>query len=474
MSMKLRWLVFGDLVDRYRQAFRAAWAVRRELDTPQREAHELDFLPAHLELTESPVHPAPRWAMRLIVIFAILVFLWAVFGRVEVVAVASGKLIPNFKVKQIQSIDSGIVRKILVTDGQRVKAGDVLIELDTKLTQAESDKMRAARLDSALAAARAQALLSAQQSNTQPRIAAIDGLASDRKLEAERFVEGQIIEHRAKVAAAESELAQRQAALETTRREVDKLTQTVPLARQSADNYRALMEKNYVSRQEYLEKEQARIEREQDLAAQVSHAQEMVASVEGKRRDIESMRAQFRREQLDALNQAQQLLSQHTQDEAKARERHARMKLVAPVDGTVQQLTVHTLGGVVEPARSLMVIVPEDTLEAEAGIENKDIGFVNVGQEAVVKIESFPYTRFGYLTGTVVRVANDAAQDKRRDLVFPARVRLASNRIQVERKWVNLTPGMAVTVEIKTGTRSVIGYFLSPLVEYGSESLRER
>ena len=150
------------------------------------------------------------------------------------------------------------------------------------------------------------------------------------------------------------------------------------------------------------------------------------------------------------------------------------MRLTAPVAGTVQQLNVHTVGGVVTTAQSLMEIVPDDTLEVEAQVRNQDIGFVNPGQKAMIKIETFPYTRYGYLTGKVLTVSNDAVQDKKAGLVFPAKIQLPTRRFKVDNTWVNLTPGMAVTVEIKTGSQSVASYFLSPLEQVGHESLRER
>ncbi|BBA32640.1 HlyD family secretion protein [Methylocaldum marinum] len=151
------------------------------------------------------------------------------------------------------------------------------------------------------------------------------------------------------------------------------------------------------------------------------------------------------------------------------------MTLAAPVDGVVQQLAVHTVGGVVTPAQPLLVIVPRDNpLEVEAFIQNKDIGFVNAGQEAEVKIETFPFTKYGTIPAKVMQVSNDAIQDEKRGLIYAARVALSHATMVVEEKAVNLTPGMAVTVEIKTGKRRLIEYFLSPLLQYEDESLRER
>jgi hemolysin D len=469
-----RWLAFQDLLQHYGQVWRAAWDIRQQLDAPPKLEHELAFLPAHLELVESPVHPAPQWTMRLIVAFALLALLWSIFGKLDIVATAHGKLIPNAQVKVVQSLDTGTVRAIHVENGQRVQAGQLLIELDTTQAGADAVKAQASRLDAELAAARAQALLTAQANHTAPQLAAIAGLPPVRQQEAQRLVDGLIAEYRAKQSAGEAELAKRQAERITAERQLDKLKQTAPLAKQQADAYRALVKDNYVSRQDFLEKEQTRIQQEHDLVAEQSHLQELSAAIDEQRRQVSASAAQFRREQLDALNQAQQQLAQYKQEETKATQRQHRMQLRAPVSGTVQQLAVHTVGGVVTQAQALMEIVPDDTLEVEASIDNKDIGFVNPGQEAVVKIETFPYTHYGYLDGKVAKVSNDATQDKKLGLVFPARIRLPTNRILVEHKWVTLSPGMAVTVEVKTGKRRVAEYFLSPLVEAGQESLRER
>jgi hemolysin D len=159
----------------------------------------------------------------------------------------------------------------------------------------------------------------------------------------------------------------------------------------------------------------------------------------------------------------------------KAENRSRLMRLTAPVAGSVQQLAVHTVGGVVTPAQALLVIVPGDNpLEIEAFVENKDIGFVRTGQTAEVKVETFPFTKYGTLPGKVVQVSSDAIQDEKRGLVYAARVKLDKATLDVDGKTVNLTPGMAVTVEIKTGKRRIIEYFLSPLMQYKAESLRER
>jgi hemolysin D len=262
--------------------------------------------------------------------------------------------------------------------------------------------------------------------------------------------------------------------LATTRQQVAKLAATAPLARRQSDDYRVLASEKYVAKTEYLDKEQIALNQEHELAAQRSHAETLSAAITQQHAEIAATASQFRRQQLDQLDKATQQLAQSRNDETKADVRQKLLSLTAPVAGTVQQLRIHTLGGVATAASPVMDIVPDDVLEVEAGIENKDIGFVKVGQQAVVKVEAFPYTRYGVLQGTVVNVSKDAVADRKRGLTFVARIRLATNRIRANDTWIALTPGMAVTAEINTGRRSVARYFLDPVIRTAQESLRER
>lgn len=464
-----------DLLGRYARVLRHAWRERRQLDGPPRQGHEAEFLPAALALRETPVHPAPRIAMGLILLFALLALLWAVFGRIDIVASAQGKLIPDDRTKIIQPMETASVRAIHVRDGQWVAAGDLLIELDA--TQAEADSTRlAADLEVArLEGARARALLAAAETGRRPRLEMVPGVATPHLADAQRLLDGQYGELRAKLDQLDAEIMRREAEARATRELVAKLTRTVPIARQRARDYQDLLEKNFVSRHGFLEKEQARIEQEGDLATQQAKLEEIRAALLEGTRQRAALVAETRRITLDALNQAEQKVAGLSQELLKAARRDEYMRLTAPVGGTVQQLAVHTVGGVVTPAQPLLVIVPGDNaLEVEAFVENKDIGFVHAGQEAEVKVETFPFTKYGTLPGKIIQVSSDAIQDERRGLVYAARVKLARTTLDVNGKNVNLTPGMAVTAEIKTGKRRVIEYFLSPLMQYGDESLRER
>jgi hemolysin D len=472
MRMKLQAL--AALGGRYAAVWQAVWKMRDQLERPARDADQLAFLPAELELVETPVHPAPRWTMRIIVLLALLALLIGVFGRLDIVVTASGQFIPDARVKTIQPAITGVVREIAVRDGQRVTPGQLLMKLDTTQAAADADKARSSRLDAELAAARASALLAAQHDNKMPVVMPVDGAPETRMQDAQRQAEGAWLEYRDQYGSAQAELLKRQAELESTRAEIAKLVATAPLARQQADAYKALVADKYVARNDYLDKEQDALDKEHELAAQRAHANELAAGIAEQHSDLEATASKFRREQLDELEKATQQRTQGRDDESKAQTRQALLSLTTPVAGTVQQLSVHTLGGVVTTAQALMEIVPDDALEVEARLQNRDIGFVESGQRVAVKIEAFPYTRYGYLNGTITEVSNDAVQDKKLGLTFPVRIRLDTNRIHVDNRWIILTPGMAVTADIATGKRSVIGYFLDPLLQTARESMRER
>lgn len=473
-AMRMRLQALADLMHRYAAVWRAGWAARDQLDAPQKLTYELQFQPAHLELVETPVHPVPRVTAYAIIVLAVIVIVICLFAKLDIVATAKGKLVPNVQVKVIQPAITGVVREIAVRDGEHVEAGQLLMKLDTTQAAADADKARSAKLDAGLAAARAQALLNAQQANRPPEVAAVEGAARERMQDAQRFAVGAWREYEDKVNAAVAELAKRQAELESIRQEIAKLEATAPLARKQANEYKALSADKYVAESDYLDKEQTALGQEHELAAQQSHASELMAGVTEQRAQVQAVTSEFRRTQLGELEKATQQLTQSRNDETKANIREALLSLTAPVAGTVQQLDVHTLGGVVTTAQKLLEIVPNDALEADVTVENKDVGFVNVGQRAAVKIEAFPYTRYGMIEGQVTDLSNDAVQDKKQGLVFTAHVRLKMNQMRIDNRWITLTPGLAVTTEIKTGKQTVAQYLLGPLIEGVQESMHER
>jgi hemolysin D len=447
------------------------------MDAPPRLNHEVHFLPAALALQEAPVHPAPRIIQWTIIAFAVIALLWACIGEIDVVATATGKIVPSGKSKVIQPSEVAVVKAIHVYDGQRVKAGELLVELDTQITGADVQRLKSDLLAAQVDSARAGALLDAIEEGREPASLAsrIAQASEAQQRSAQTWLRGQYLELQSTLQQSDAEIAQRTAEIQAARAWVAKLQESLPIARQLAADYKRLLDKAYVAKHAYLEKEQQRLDQERELAVQQARVLELQAAKQQAESRRQSVLAQTRRAMLDLLHESEQRAAGLQQELSKAEQRNRLMHLTAPVDGTVQQLAIHTAGGVVTEAQPLMVIVPSNQpVEVEAMLENKDIGFVRPGQEVEVKVDTFTFTKYGVVHGTVVSISDDAIEDERLGLVYSTRIQLKENSIVVGDQQVALSPGMSIRAEVKTDKRKVIDYFLSPLKQHQSESLSER
>lgn len=466
-----------DLVRRYRHVWKMAWAQRKQMDAPKRQPHEVQFLPAALALQDQPVHPAPRYILWTIMLFALLALLWSVFGQLDVVATATGKVVASGKSKTIQPSEVAVVRSIKVRDGQTVKAGEVLVELDTNMTGADIKRLKSELLAAQVDSARATALIDAIQIGKAPGtlVGQIPEAAPAQVHAAQRWLQGQYQELRSSLEQIDAEIEQRAAEIQSVKVAIGSLQRTLPIAKRLAQDYQQMLDQQYVPRHAYLEKQQAMMDQERDISVQQSRLAEVLASRRGAEGRRQMVLAQSRRAMLDLQQQSEQKATSLIQELKKAEQRDHLMSLTAPVDGTVQQLAIHTVGGVVTAAQPLLVIAPTDqTVEVEAVFENKDIGFIRPGQAVTVKVETFTYTKYGTVEGEIVSVSNDAVEDEKRGPIYSSRIRLLSSSVKVHGNEVKLSPGMSVTAEAKTDKRRIIEYFLSPLEAYTSSSLRER
>ena len=459
------------------------------------EKEALAFLPAALEIVETPPSPVGRTIGATIVVLFCLALTWATFGHVDIVASAPGKVVPSGRVKLIQPFETGVVRGIHVRDGQTVKAGDVLIELDPTMSKAEQEHIRSDLLSAQLDIARLRAALS---DSDRPESAFQVPEGADPKLVTmeKQFLLKQTEEYRAKLASLDRQKAQKEAERNTIAATIAKLEADQPIIQQRVDIRKTLVDKELGSRITYLENLQQLTENEKDTAIQKSRLDEANAALAAIIDTRTQAAAEFHSKLFSDLAEAERKAAGLGGDLTKAEQRTKLQRLTAPVDGVVQQLAVHTVGGVVTPAQQLAVIVPSDaSLEVEARVSNRDIGFVHIGQTAQVKIDTFNFTRYGLLQGRILSVSQDAitrdvssdqgkdnnadpgstsSEPKGQELSYAARVSLDRTNIQLEDQLAKLSPGMAVTVEVKTGSRRIISYLLSPLLKYKQEALRER
>ena len=450
----------------------------------------LQFLPAALEVEETPASPASRLIIKVIAVLFVIAVIWACVGKIDIVATAQGKIIPSERVKTIQPLVMGEVQTIHVHEGDDVNRGDPLITLVGTVTEAER-----VRLSKEIEA------LTLQLNRQQAFVDYLDGADDDKpntlvptvpvgrhthaeqggeKLKATQKFEHQLLQQQIEdyVTSSATLISQRKskgAEQKTIEANVTKLKRILPIIEERTSALKGLYRQNFGSKVQYLELEQQRIELEEDIKAQQATVLQLSAERETIDNQLQSLHAKTRRESLDQQEQLRRQLASLKQEQIKAEELHDQQQILSPIDGTVQQLQVHTIGGVVQPAQALMQIVPaEAKMEVEAWVLNKDIGFVQEGQNAEVKIDTFNFTKYGLIDGKLITVSNDAVPDEQLGLRYLANVAIDKDWMQVDNRKVNLAAGMSVAVEIKTGQRRLIEYFLSPLLRFKQESVRER
>jgi hemolysin D len=425
------------------------------------------FLPAAIELERTPASPLGRTTMLVIIALFVLAVVWASLGHVDIVAVAPGTVIASGKSKTIQPLETGQVAAIEVEEGQRVAHGQVLVQLDDTIARAELHRLDAALADAARDIQRFETLLH--------WVSSAGAVAESKPAVTDMQLRDTWNEHVARLDVLHREKDRLIAEKASAAAQTAKLAAILPIIERRSEDRRRLVDKQLLAENDYLETEQRRLETQHDLRSQRSHVTELDATIAELEARVEVQTSQFMRHVADELEKARRQHKALNQERIKAQARLAATTVRSPIDGTVQQLAVHHRGAVVTPAQALMVMVPSgESLEVEAALENKDIGFVEVGQRVEVKVDAFPFTRYGLIEGRVVGLSSDAVVDERKGMVFTMRVELDQSGIEVNGDMVSLSPGMTVSVEAMTGKRRLIEYVLSPLLRYRDESVRER
>ena len=405
---------------------------------------------------------------------------WAALARIDIVATAQGRLVPAGHSKQVQPFESGIIRAIHIQNGDSVAAGDLLIELDPTEIGAERDRIASSLSIARLEAARLRATLTGESELDSSEL----DLPNELIRLQNRLLKSDLSEHRSLIASIDSEITERRAERAALQADHDRHEAILPLLTERLNGLEKLSGKQVISRFQVLDARQEVVETQQNLIGAEKRLQQADAMIEALLEERQHRDAAFRHERLDELAQAESEIASLTQELVKAEDRLGRQVIRAPVAGTVQELAMHTVGGVVTPAQKLMTIVPAsgDVL-AETWIQNKDIGFISEGQIAEVKIDSFPYTKYGLVPATVVNVSDDAiarnggtieSKDTANEFAYQARLQLEQTNVNVDGKNVNLTPGMTISADIRTGERTVLEYLITPFLRYQRESLGER
>lgn len=432
------------------------------------------FLPAALEILETPANPAGRALALLIALMFALAIGWAVIGRVDVVAIAPGRVVATGGNKVIQPLELGVVRAIHVADGARVAAGAPLIELDPTESEVDLGQLRGQRLERALEAARLSAYIAGLRGDDPVfEVAALGAPERLARMHRTRL-RSDLAAFHAERASVAAERDRREAALASVAAELAMREEILPILRARAAAAEQLFAKGLTSRPQYQQIQAGLIEatHQRDIRRnRVAEARTGLVSID---KDLSYLVADRLRASFADLTEAETALAQIDLALQRAEARKARQVLRAPVAGTVQQLAAHTVGGVVRPAAALMVIVPDDAgLEVRASLLNRDMGRLEEGQAVEVKLDAFNFTRYGTVKGRLRSISQDVVEVEGLGPVYDARIALDAAAIRAGGRDVPLAPGMTVTAEIRTGTRRIIDFLLSPLKRYGDEAIRE-
>jgi len=440
------------------------------------EADRDAFAPELVEVAERTPGRTLLWLPSIVLAALLLATAWGALAELEIVSPSPGRVVPSARVKLVQPAEGGVVRAIHVRNGQAVTAGQPVIDLDPTDAGAEHEQLTRRLATARLEAAALRAALEAEPGRdplalfTPP-----DGIEAAAVELRRRQLADDWASDRARLAAAEGEVQRLQAARATLAARIAKVAAVLPLLRERVATRAFLVERNLTARSELLKLRQELVESEREeavLVQQLRQADLDVTQAEERQRQAVAERTGGLLRRLGGQEQEAAALAAELR---KAAERQARRTLLAPADGVVTELAVHTLGGVVREAETLLKIVPEDgLLEIEARVRNRDVGFVQPGQAVEVKVDTFAFTRYGTLPGTLVDVAADAAGDDPQNGTYKARIALERDTLRVDGRDVRLQPGMTVTVDIRTGRRRAIEYLLAPMLRMAGEAMRER
>lgn len=434
----------------------------------KRKGDSHEFEPLLVEIEEAPLNPLGR-AIFWIIILAIGFFsLWMVIGKVDVVVTARGKVIPVGEVKTVQPLNMGVVRTILVAPGDAVEEGQLLMEIDPSDTQPELDSLKADLKQVELEILRLESLLAGARFNPVPSRydPALLRVQNEIYASAKERLQKQIRVKREELAQVEQRLASEEKSQEQTRF----------LAQLSQDRWLRVSEvKDLVSRDE-LDKAESEMKGHESKLKISAHAiKELIAAKARVQKEIDFIQEDDRNKLLIELAEKRQKFLYLQAKIEKTEFINRRQQITSPVKGHVAQLLVHTVGGVVTPAEKLAHVVPaESPVVIKALLLNKDVGFVNTGMEATVKIDSFDFQKYGTLRGRVQQVSRDSIEDKSLGFVYETYIQLEQTKLIVEGAEVAITTGMSVTAEIKVGKRRVIEFFIYPLIKYLDEGISVR
>ena len=470
-----------SVAGRFRSFARRSQDILQRL-LPEPEPDQLAFAPPLLRLQEVAPNPLGRWVLKAALILLGCLFLWAIFGRLDIVAVAEGKLVPQSYVKIVQPSEAGIVKEILVGEGTAVQAGQTLMRMDALITDADSNTIQAEFVRKRLTLQRIDAELSGEDFRAEPGAPALVAKEIEAQFRANRAaMDAALAEEQSRLLKAKHDLA-------AAEQVCLKLADTLPHYVETEKMFEKLAVQGAVAHIAASDKRRERIEKEQELKTQEYVVNSARAGVLQSEKTIAQTESDYRRQLYAERNEVANVLDRLTQEIAKQNHRKELLDLKASQDGVVKDLATHTVGTVVQPGTVLLTLVPKnETLRAEVWVSNEDIGFVRPGQPVKLKFAAFPFQKYGMAEGVVEYISADATDPaannsappsdgagKPMSYMYKALVTLKAMSLETDEERFRLTPGMRTNAEILLGARTVAEYLLSPVQKAWHEAGRER
>ena len=449
----------------------------------------MEFSPALIRLLEEPPSPLGRSVIYALLSLTVAFLIWSFLGKLDVVAVAEGKLVPQSFLKIVQPADAGIVREILVKEGEGVREGQVLMRLDSTVSDADTKALEQDQARKSLALRRIDAEIA------QRELQAMPGDPPDLL----RAVAAQLRANRgaleAALAAEFATLRRAQGELLAAEQVKAKLAGVLPHYREQDAAFDRLVKEGFAGALMASDKRRERVEKEEELKTQEHVIESARAAIEQSEKRLQQIQSDYRKQLHAERNDIEAQVQRLAQERATQAHRQALLELRASQDGVVKDIATHTAGTVVQPGTVLMTLVPRgETLKAEVWISNQDIGFVHEGQPVKLKFATFPFQQYGMVEGTVERVSVDASDGSMQGgagdpaaarggmnspsggmpLSYRAVIALNAMEIEQDGERLPLSAGMQTTAEVLLGRRTVMEYLLSPARKAFHEAARER
>ncbi|MDD2368114.1 MAG: HlyD family type I secretion periplasmic adaptor subunit [Sulfuricurvum sp.] len=431
-----------------------------------KDKHE--FTPLLVEIEERPTSPLGRSLLWSLFAFLTIALLWLFFAKIDVVVSARGKVIPVGEIKTLQPVETGVIGSILVKEGQSVKKGEVLMEIDPSVTQSdlESKQKNLSLLE--LEIERLDAQINDRAFHPSSTCQDTAAIATQQMM----YTSGKLAYDQQRQVLQE-QIRQNDEATETAKADLSRLKQLLASAKDHEARLKEVLD--IIAKKEFEDAKNQRIEYQEQLTMK----EHVIAQSQGKLNELNQqlhlVTQEYRNKLLTDLTQkSKEATSLRTEVET-TQFRNAKQQIIAPVDGYVGKLLVHTVGGVVTPAEKLLTLIPKGVpLIIQATVLNQDIGFITKEMEAAIKVDTFDFQKYGLLHGKVKHIADDAIDDEKLGPVYEITIDPKETTLRVEGKDLTINPGMSVTAELKVGKRRVIEFFIYPMIKYLDEGLSVR